>query len=727
MLFYKRLAICLLVCISAVSANAQKITFKDIVTGNVIEGVSFTTESAKGSSNKAGAITLKEGTKHITCTHILYEPIHIMEKQLADAVRNGIILLTPKAAFQLNPVTVYGIKNTSIHHQSKLSIADWVQHDAGQVLQQVPGFAAVRKSTAYAADPVFRGFKHDQVLVLTNGCLSTLTACPSRMDPPSSQVLISQASDVQVVKGPHSFRFGPTTGAVVNFRLPDAVFSTAGVKYFGRVSAGFESNGEIYRTESSIGLRAKNISVKATGAYSIGHDYKDGYDSIIPAHFRRGSIGLNADYKINESNIISASASRNFTRDTDFPTLMMDQTKDDTWMLQAQYKNMPVNKWYKRWNTQLYHTSVDHVMSNIYRPSVMMKMTTLGHTKTVGARTEMEVTQEGNQYVFGADVKSEWMADTLWQNAEVKRGGIFADGTIKLEKYKLSFAGRADIVSGAADYPLKKFVTIYSDLSRTDFNFSASVGIQRSWSKVWQTGLWFGRGLRSASVSERYLNSYPVGLDTYEIFGNPQLKPEANNQADLIVSFRQKNTELIYTAFYSIASNYIYAVINPAIPKKNMASPGVRQYINLNKATRYGFEFSWRQNWNKYLQQYLTASYTRGKNNDAGTPLAEIAPFELRYNLTASLLQQKFYPFVQLRYSAPQKKVAADYGERTTDAFTIADLGLRYAPYKNFQITCSVNNIFDTRYREPLSRYISKTKALTAPGRSLIAMATYTF
>ena len=102
--------------------------------------------------------------------------------------------------------------------------ADWVQHDAGQVLQQIPGFDAVRKSI-FGFDPVFRGFKLDQINIISDGALTTTAACPNRMDPPTSQIPINQVYEIEVIKGPHCFRYGPSVGATINFKSAVPVFS----------------------------------------------------------------------------------------------------------------------------------------------------------------------------------------------------------------------------------------------------------------------------------------------------------------------------------------------------------------------------------------------------------------------------------------------------------------------------------------------------------------------
>ncbi|MFA6515449.1 MAG: hypothetical protein WCT42_04305, partial [Candidatus Paceibacterota bacterium] len=59
----------------------------------------------------------------------------------------------------LSPVSVYALKGKPVNKYLKLTHADWVKHDAGEVLLQVPGFSSIRKSGDFGFDPVFRGFK----------------------------------------------------------------------------------------------------------------------------------------------------------------------------------------------------------------------------------------------------------------------------------------------------------------------------------------------------------------------------------------------------------------------------------------------------------------------------------------------------------------------------------------------------------------------------------------
>lgn len=209
-----------------------------------------------------------------------------------------------------------------------------MQHDSGQVLQQIPGFSAIRKSGAYGFDPVFRGLKHEQLNILNDGALGAHAACPNRMDPPTSQVMINQVEQIEVLKGPHSFRYGPAMGAVINFKSSHPEFTTK-TSVFGRVNTGYEVNGSVIRTEGMAGIRNAKLQLSATGSYSEGNSYKDGNGKLMPANFNRGAAGLHLHYQIKSGHLVSTSVSRNFTKNTDFPTLMMDLLSDDTWMIQT--------------------------------------------------------------------------------------------------------------------------------------------------------------------------------------------------------------------------------------------------------------------------------------------------------------------------------------------------------------------------------------------------------
>jgi iron complex outermembrane receptor protein len=737
------IAIMLIVLPVQLAAQPAKLIVKDKTTNLPLENVIFISNDAKGYSNQQGEITINYNeNENLTLSHLSYGTLVFNNKDLLNAIRNGFIQMEYSSPIMLNPVSVYALKEKNPSKAVRLESADWVQHDAGQVLQQIPGFDAVRKSI-FGFDPVFRGFKLDQINIISDGALSATAACPNRMDPPTSQIPINQVNEIEVIRGPHCFRYGPSMGATINFKSAAPNFSDT-LKSFGRINTGFESNGKVYRSEGQIGFRTSKSQIGATGSYSKGSDYKDGGGNIIPAKLSRGTVGLNADFQTGLNKILSLSVNRNFARNTDFPTLPMDLISDDTWMIQTRYNVAGKNNWYSNWNTQIYSSFVDHKMSNSLRNPTTVLAKTDAKTINIGGRTEITLRKKQSLIFMGLDGKYENITgnrlrtmlagpnegksftDFVWQDGQLIRLGTFADLIQQTGKFKLSFSGRVDVVNGKPGEPAESFLTLYPKVDKTDINPSLSAGISRQWTTAWFTGFWIGRGVRSANITERFINSLPIGKDPYEMMGNPTLKPEANNQVDVMISYKTEKSFIELSTFYSIVNQYISSIINADIAPK-FGAPGVRQFTNIDNALLYGFELSWYQDLFPKLSNQLKLVYTYGQNKTADTPLPEIVPFSIRYNVEGKLLANKIMPYVNLRHSFAQNRIANDFGEKNTSAFTVVDIGIKMMIFKNLQSLIAIENLFNEEYREHLSRFISPTQPLNSLGRSLAVNISYTF
>jgi iron complex outermembrane receptor protein len=724
-------------------AQPTKLIVKDKTTNLPLENVTYISDDLRGYSNKSGEILINiTENSRLTISHITYGTRVLNRMDLLNAIKNGFIEMEYSSPIMLNPVSVYALKDKKPSKSLRLESADWVQHDAGQVLQQIPGFDAVRKSI-FGFDPVFRGFKLDQINIISDGALTTTAACPNRMDPPTSQIPINQVYEIEVIRGPHCFRYGPSMGATINFKSAVPSFSDT-TKYFGRINTGFETNGKVYRNEGQIGVRTRKSQIAATGSYSKGSNYKDGGGNTIPAKLSRGTVGLNADFQTGSNKILSLSANRNFARNTDFPTLPMDLISDDTWMLQSRYNVTRDNTWYSNWNTQLYSSFVDHKMRNSFRNSATVLARTDARTKNIGGRTEITLKNKHSLVFLGIDGKYENISgnrlrtmlagpnegktftDFVWQDGELIHSGLFGDLIKQAGKFKISFSARVDVVNGKPGEPAESFKALYPKLDRTDVNPNLSAGISRQWTNAWFTGFWIGRGVRSANITERFINSLPIGKDPYEMMGNPNLKPEANNQADIMITYKNENTFFEFSTYYSIVDQYISSVINTEIAPK-FGAPGVRQYTNIDKALLYGFEFSWHQDWLPQLGNQLKLVYTYGQNKSADTPLPEICPFSIRYNVEGRFWSNKLMPYVNLRHSITQNRIANDFGEKATPSFTVVDIGIKAIIIKNLQTLIAVDNLFNKEYREHLSRFIPPAQPLNSVGRSLVLNVSYSF
>jgi iron complex outermembrane receptor protein len=645
----------------------------------------------------------------------------------------------------LDPVSVYAFKTGAAKSGVRLSNADWIQHDAGQVLMQINGISAIRKGGNYGFDPVFRGFRLDQLNIINNGAMTAHAACPNRMDPPVSQVMISQVEQIEVWKGPHNFRYGPSTGAVINFKTAAPQFSPRKMT-FGRVSLGGESNGGIFRTEGVAGYRDPNWQVSVSGSFSKGWDYRAGNDSIMPARFSRGALSLNVDRRIADGQVLTVSITRNQARNTSFPTLMMDLLSDDTWMIQGKYGITGAGKWQRDWQTQVFTSMVDHQMGNRLRPTSSNMLThVFADTRTSGGRSELHLRRKGTNIWMGADVRYEFadgtrsrkmitgpMAgkifyDTLWQQGSIMRSGVFTHAQINRGAWLYSVSGRLDAVSGRPHISAAKYTQANPDLTRTDLNPNLSAGITRRLGSNFSAGAWLGQGRRSAGVMERFINFLPVGMDAYEVMGNPQLKPETNTQFDLLLQYRTEQTDFSFNFFGSRMKDMISSVIDPMLKPMIASAPGVRRMINIDEAKRWGFEGRWQQHIGEILNNEISVSYTNGQDVTLGMPLPEIAPMDLRESISVKLWKEKLSANATLRHVMSQDRISTAFGEKSTEAFTTVDLGVAARPVSGIQVSLGVQNLFDVAYREHLNRFIREGVPLLSTGRNFVLMAAYQF
>uniref|UniRef100_UPI0035653905 TonB-dependent receptor plug domain-containing protein n=1 Tax=Labilibaculum sp. TaxID=2060723 RepID=UPI0035653905 len=211
----------------------------------------------KGTANAEGMISINYlAGESLILSHINYGKLEVSSEKIVQAIQSGVLLL-PKSYISLLPTTVIArAKEKTENDIMEVQSSDKLSHDAGDFLSQTALIGGIRKSGSYGFDPVLRGFKYDQLnLVMDNG-ISASAACPNRMDPPASQIPMSMVDQVEIVKGPHSLRYGSAFGGSIHFKSAQSSFSES-AKAFGRASGSYESNGNIYRSEAMAGTKGK--------------------------------------------------------------------------------------------------------------------------------------------------------------------------------------------------------------------------------------------------------------------------------------------------------------------------------------------------------------------------------------------------------------------------------------------------------------------------------------
>lgn len=746
-LFYSVLLIGLVY--SNVSHSQEKIQLLDKKTQNPISDVYFKYNDKTGFSDKQGniEITFKSGAS-LLLSHIQYGKSELLSEQVKKVLETGILKLSP-VNNSLMPVTfVYVHPGGGEKSQLDISVEDKLEHDAGNLLESVPSVSTIRKSASYGFDPVLRGFKYDQLNLVIDGIQTATSACPNRMDPASSQIPVNMISKVEVIKGPYSLRYGNAFGGTINFKSSIPQFSEK-VKPVGRIGTSYESNGNIMRTEGVAGLTSSFTDLKVFGSYSKGSDYTDGEGMKIPAGFNRLNWGGKLGFKLGNHQNIGMFVSNNRAKNIDFAALQMDLRHDNTWLANVSHSVAFYNKTLSRWNTNAYLTHVDHAMDNfekIMNPR-MVDASTTANTLNYGGRSELRFNfakgylHTGLDYRFesadGERIRNMLMGamagksftDNVWQDAQINQTGWFGEYHWNTPFFSTVFSGRLEYNSAKPNSPDENFTSQYPNLESDLLTLSLSAGGTKKLTNSISLGLWLGRAQRSPGLAERYINFFPIGLDPYEILGNPRLKPEINNQVDLIFQYVAIHTNLKIDLFTSYLQDYISSKIEPDLAPRLSTSPGVRRFINIDKARISGFEIGWNQIISKQLKHDLGIVYTYGIDNNLNEPLPEIPPLEIKYSLTGNLLQNKLHPGVSFRKTFKQDRIAVSYGETKTPSFNVVDVKLVWLANKLITATGGIQNLFDTAYYEHLARSVrgANVRPVYSPGRSYFVTLSINF
>lgn len=642
----------------------------------------------------------------------------------------------------LSPVTIISLRSQAQSEPSRLEVRaeDRLAHDPGAFLGQIPMISGIRKSGSYGFDPVLRGFKYEQLNIVIDGALGAIAACPNRMDPPASQIPLNQIRQVEVHTGPHNLRYGVSFGGTIHFVSETPRFSSD-FETSGRLSTGFETNGDLWRTEAAIGLHSSRLSAKLFGTWSQGSDYKAGNGEQIAAAFERGSFGAQIGLKASQNQQFILSATRNIGRDVDFPALPMDLRTDDTWLLNLRHEAQLKGTHLTEWKTSVFFSYVDHLMDNLTRElnPRMVNAETHAETYTYGGRSELTIQPNKSSFAFvGLDFRGEealgirtreflmgpmmgrTLEDNAWQHGSIQRTGLFGEYHFGAGALRWTLSARLDYNRAETLEPTEEFGNASPETIAEDFNPSLSLGFMHTLSEGVSWGAWLGRSQRSGSLTERFINYFPVGLDPYELVGNPAIKPEANQQLDLRFQIDQQQTRLQISAFASYLTNFITSEIRDDLSPRMPTAPGVRQFVNRDEAFLLGGELRWEQLWHQRFGHSLSLAYTYGQDAELSEPLPEIAPFDARLSLWSSLWEDKLRPELSLRYVAEQARVSEVFGETQTPEFVTLDLALRATPFKNWAFSAGIRNLLDETYYEHLNRSVRATgmPPLWATGRN---------
>ena len=762
------LILVILVCLVQIS-SAQEAIIQGVIidsnTNQAIEGAQIVSAlSGEGTiSSKDGSFKLTSRLNfpvELTIDHISFE----IKLLMVDSTQNVdlVIYLQPKVTY-LDEITIIGqYENDKPFRIEKVSLKEIEKTNIsgiGNFLRHEPNVGGIKKG-AVGIDPVVRGFKYSQLNIQINGGTKIEGGCPNRMDPAMAHVELNDLHSITILKGPFALKYGPNFGGVINMTTHKPKFYQ---KFENHVDAfvGGQSNHEGFK--GSIGVHGGGdiVSYYLKGNYKKYGDYKSGDDIIIPSSLTQYNIAGSVGIKPADGHILEIGLDRSWGRNVDFPALPMEERKDDTRLFNLGYLGVDFGKTVNYIQFKVYKSYVQHEMDNKNRPfsDTVVAISDIKAINT-GGRLGVNLNAFKGRLELGTDyeqiskdgVRTKYLImqpnlpmfyEDLWNNALIKNLGVYAEWQRKFAALDFIVSLRYDYNTAHSDTLIRNKpngAPVYeNDNTASTFNnISFSTGLTWHLNKYNELIFSLGRGVRSPDMTERFIILLPISYDPYDYLGNPQLKPEANNEIDLGYRFNKRNIGAIdASVFFSYVTNYITGELQPPsiVKPQTKGVLGVKKFVNIDKAYLTGFELSFATSLQYKWFVNMNAAYTMGVNPKAtqyvfeegevideriinNDPLPEIPPFESNISFGYRFLNQKLIPEFNIRLVADQNKVSEAYYEPASPGFTTLDFILTYKYNAYLKVYAGVTNIFNANYYEHLNRRIIGSESpLYEPGR----------
>ncbi len=701
----------------------------------------------------------------IICSHIGYQAFSMTINP--GEVNGKLIIGMESGVEQLSEIEIMGVNVNDLPYRTEATKIRMLEgsnlQDVGDALRSMPSISGVRKG-ALGIDPVIRGFKYSQLNVQLNGGTRIEGGCPNRMDPATAHVDLNDVKNIKILKGPFALKYGVNFGGVIDISTYNPLFSSK-YKTYVNLLLGAQTNHSGFKTKVAVGGTGNIFSYQLNGSWKNYGDYRDGNGNWVPSSLKQQALSGTLAFRIAARHVIYGSVETSHGMDVDFPTLPMDERNDNTNIYSLNYLATKPFGSVNFIRFKAYLSDVHHEMDNKNRPfsDTVVAVSTIDAMNT-GGKLGINFNVGNSQIEVGGDleniskdgerVKNLIMqpmlprkTEDIWNDAHINNLGFFAEYQRPGTRIDWIAAARLDLNSAISGDLLRTNMMggeVYSeDETESNYaNFSFSGGLTWHLTKTADLLFSLGRSSRSPDITERFIILLPIGYDPYDYLGNPGLLPEINNEADLgirVLNNRVGTFEV--STFFSYLQNFITGQLVPPseIKPQTTGVLGVKRFTNIDQAYMTGFEFSYQSPVQYKWEISCNASYTAGWNPEAteyvfnpdGTieekvlqndPLPEIPPLDLYIHASYKFFNHRFIPGVSLRANAAQNRISQAFNERSTPAFAILNLDVKYQFNDFLKIYAGVKNLFDNAYYEHLNRNIIGTSyPLYEPGRIFYA------
>ena len=571
----------------------------------------------------------------------------------------------------------------------------------------------IRKS-GYGNEVSMRGFSQENLKVLLDGGILE-GACGSRKDPSLSHINMLTVDDILIQQGPFDVTRPGVLGGYVDVvtKKPASGFSGELLGKAGSYdyySSGFSVTGGDDKVQALLGYN-----------YSQSGQYEDG-DGNALWQARQGMAapynlaGRNADafakndvwgklqLTPNGDNTILVEHTYGKAEDILTPRVAFDIESEITQMSKAAWEVRNLAPLSKKLTLSFYRNDVEHNPYQGLRAVAAPKNNIASRVITSGG--VKNVTETGvATFTYGlALFHEDWWADTynslngvkindsLIPSVQTMSGGGYFQAEKPLDRWTLGAGLRLDLSRQEADEDLKFTKSVTGENRQTDTLLGGQVSARYYPVDELMIFGGIGRSHRLPTGAERYIQ----GSSTY--YGNPDLKPSANNEVDLGFRLEQNIWNVQMKGFFSQVDDYIYQQVNHA---------GIQSYTNIDarlwggdiKAT-VALPHDFSVSGGVAYQKGRKESYPENNHDD---DLGQIAPLKtqlaLSYNNTKPFSQPDagLFGTVEWVHSDEATEIDIDAGEQEIGAWDVFNLRAGYR-FKNYTLNLGIDNLFDQQY-----------------------------
>lgn len=650
---------------------------------------------------------------------ILFVAIFAAAQALAFAQTGTSFLTTDSIrVVELREVTV---NKQQASNQQKLVNFFRSNHAATleDIMSRLPELSLLRRG-AYGMEPSIRSFTGGQINVLVDG-MRIHGACTDKMDPATIYIEPINLENLQVQTANTGFINGSSIGGSINMKMaePDYLHNN---QLTGTISSGYQSAAKSLYESIRLNYSAGKWAFRASGSYRNHQNYRSGGGATIPfSQYEKVNYSFSAKFQQSQYTYLKADVLADDGWNIGYAALPMDLGYAAARIASLSINNENRQHHLYKWQAKIFANTVRHFMDDTHRPLVAMHMDMPGESKTMGMYAEGELKINHKQkLLLRTDASATFLkaSMTMYQPGELpmymltwpdnRKGqyGVAATWLLQVDStLKVQVSSRADyitcnLVSKEAKNQLSVFGYLSADRKALLKNFSAQAS-KKITGKFSATAS-IGYAERMPTASELYGFYLFNSSDGYDYIGNPLLKTERSVQADLSLTYSNKQSSIRISGYYARIADYITGLVNPSISTMTIGANGVKSFVNTARATIMGLEASAAVKASTALDIVSTIRYSIG-NNQNKLPLPAIAPLK---NINTIRYHGKQF-FIQLESESAlrQNRFSTQAGEDMTGGYFLLHTRIGYNTTllnTPLELQAGVENIADTKYHEHL-------------------------